>query len=88
MLRQAGQPAELCQQFHEVAAKRCDEFYRGTGNGVGNGEFRGMEQQPVAVKFLAEETVVTSLAVAGIADYRMKDMFEVTTELVAAAGAR
>ena len=47
-----------------------------------------MKKEPVQTKAVAEETVVFTLAVVHVADYRAGDVLQVAAHLVQSAGAR
>src|SRR5690349_13149134 len=47
-----------------------------------------MEQEALAAELLAEQAVVTALAIIGVADDGMAEVLQVTAKLVAATGLR
>jgi hypothetical protein len=51
-------------------------------------EFDARQQRALASKVLGEKAVVAPLAVSGVADDRVRDMFQVTAQLVTAPGDR
>lgn len=55
---------------------------------MGERQFGGMQQQPLAVELFTEEAVVTPFAIIDVANQGMKNMFEVAADLMATTGER
>jgi hypothetical protein len=54
-----------------------------SGLGVRHGERQGMQPQPLRVQLLSPPSIVCALAMCGVSDDGMRQMFEMPTNLVA-----
>ena len=76
-----------CQTF-EFDTGRAGQFQRRAGAWVGQPQADRGEQQSAAVELLSKQAVVVAVAIGGVANYGMKDVFEVTPDLMLATGLR
>ncbi|MDQ5959241.1 MAG: hypothetical protein QG592_320, partial [Pseudomonadota bacterium] len=81
-------PAERGEQRGKDAGERCGDVQWLAADRVRKGHRRTMQQQACAASVCSEGAVVRALAVSGIADDGVGDVFEVPTDLMPAPGFR
>jgi len=79
---------ELCDDAPKCAGGWGMQLHCLVAGRVDKAQATGMQQQTMAGEQFAEQSVVTTFAIGGIADEWMKDMLEVTSNLVHATGLR
>lgn len=81
-------PTECCEQVPPVVVRFCFEGNGLLGVGVSETEAAGVQHQAVGAAECGNGAVLAAVAVGGVADNGVEDVFHVAAQLVAASGVR